>query len=160
MRPPFSMLFIITFVLSLGMASCSKEDQSAQLIYNQTISASEATVPEISSGKPPGSLVVKFESGIRPFGVKEYRMIVVKSVLSLSFDHQKAEKLESSRFLNLKPGRKTYHVALAPGILDNDGDQVRSGIDYKVFVYSVPDNNLSNTGALSPPSFEFSLPSY
>ncbi|MGD1846972.1 MAG: hypothetical protein ACFB10_16400 [Salibacteraceae bacterium] len=138
--------------------SCTKEDTASQFTKSQIVTASPANVPSIHAKDQDKTIAIQFESGFRPYGVREYRVVLVKSVLSLSFNSTKAKELGDGCFLKVRSGQGSYQVPINTIVFDNEGDPVRPGIEYKAFVFSVPDDNLTNTGALSAPSYEFSIP--
>ncbi len=151
------------FVMSRGTGS-----------YSNSLSSASSTITLTSSSKTVGSTNGVSVSDVSDYGdgrdlqvsfnksgdenlVSQYRILVVKSGDSSNFTQTKAQKVSSSNYTSVSKNGSNRVIVLASGARDVDGDLVKNGVAYRVFVLSVGSGDASDTYSLSSASSTITL---
>nr|WP_280521269.1 copper amine oxidase N-terminal domain-containing protein [Paenibacillus mangrovi] len=148
------------FVLSVGTTSDvnnALSSASPVISLSQSYSvgpAKNVSVKDIGDNNNGSDLQVSFTRADNDNDIKEYRIMVVKSSATGSFNEKVAANLTSS-YSNVTNDKKdSYEVILDGKAIDTDGAQISNGFSYKVYVLSVGNHN---NYALSPASGPITL---
>ncbi|WP_106768671.1 hypothetical protein [Paenibacillus faecalis] len=98
-------------------------------------------------------LQVSFKRPSNEYNISHYRAFVVKSHKANNFDIYDANKLSSYYSTDIyKTGGNTVTQSLSSSSRDTDGDPIRDGVSYRVFIMSVGYGNYSGNNVLSSSS--------
>ncbi|MBN3524567.1 stalk domain-containing protein [Paenibacillus apiarius] len=144
------------FVLSVGRGSynnaLSSPSGTITLSNNSTVySATNVSASDVSDYNDGRDLRVTFTRAADEANINHYRVMVVKADKAGWFGVSDANNVSSwnSTVANRTGGN--LGLTLASDAKDVDGDRIRNGISYRVFVLSVSTGNQSSN-ALSSPS--------
>ena len=84
-------------------------------------------------------LQVDFTPAGSELGIAEYRIIAVKTPSAATFNLAQAEGLNTPAYTAVTPTGGPYSLTLGATATDSDGDVIGIGVDYTLFVLSVPD---------------------
>ncbi|MEC0175463.1 copper amine oxidase N-terminal domain-containing protein [Paenibacillus favisporus] len=144
------------FVLSIGSGGYS--GSNALSSYSPAITlgtigyvgpASNVSVSDVSDYGDGRDLLVNFKRADDERYISQYRILVVKSGDAGSFNLNDANAVRSSNYTAVAPNGANISKALASGARDVDGDAIRNGISYRVFILSVGTGSYAGTNALS-----------
>ncbi|MGM1049336.1 MAG: copper amine oxidase N-terminal domain-containing protein [Bacillota bacterium] len=111
-------------------------------------SVSNLYVSDISDNGDGRDLQVSFNRPSDENNISHYRAFVVKSNKASNFDLYAANN--SSYYTDIyKTGYSNITKSLQSGSRDTDGDYIRNGTDYRVFILSVGNGNYSGNNTLS-----------
>ncbi|KOP64598.1 copper amine oxidase [Bacillus sp. FJAT-18019] len=134
---------------------------SSSLTLN-TGSATAPTVTQVTDISDYGDgrdLRISFNKVSNESNIDSYRVLVVKDSNYSSFSLSKAINVSSYNSTYVaKTGNNINNLTLASGAKDVDGDTIRNGVYYRVFVMAVNKNNYNNN-VLSAPSSSILLSS-
>ena len=102
-------------------------------------------------------LRVTFNKAANENTVSEYRVMVVKSSASGSFDLAVAEAIGAANYTAVTPTGSNITAFLTAGTTDTDGDLITTLMPYKIFVLSVADGTVAQFNILSAPSPDITL---
>ncbi|GIQ70254.1 copper amine oxidase N-terminal domain-containing protein [Xylanibacillus composti] len=97
-------------------------------------------------------LEVRFNRAADESVIDHYRILVVKSSAARQFTSAKAENVLSRNFTAVRPNGRNQTVTLTENTRDVDGEVIKSGQSYTVFVLTVGNNNGLYRMELSPSS--------
>ncbi|MBB3129974.1 hypothetical protein FHS19_004679 [Paenibacillus rhizosphaerae] len=144
------------FVMAVGTGSysgsnaLSSASSSIVLYGNGNVdAASNVNVSDISDYGDGRDLLVNFKRAGDERYIGQYRILVVKNGDAGRFDLNDANAVRSSNYTAITPNGGNVSKALASGARDVDGDAIRNGISYRVFVLSVGTGSYAGTNALS-----------
>ncbi|GIO56062.1 copper amine oxidase N-terminal domain-containing protein [Paenibacillus cineris] len=144
------------FVLSIGSGGYS--GSNALSSYSPAITlgtngyvgpASNVSVSDVSDYGDGRDLLVNFKRADDERYIGQYRILVVKNGDAGRFDLNDASAVRSSNYTAVTPNGANVSKALASGARDVDGDAIRNGISYRVFILSVGTGSYAGTNALS-----------
>ncbi|GIO32507.1 MULTISPECIES: copper amine oxidase N-terminal domain-containing protein [Paenibacillus] len=133
------------FVLSVGSADAnhalSAPSQAISLSQTFTVGpAKNVAAKDIGDAGNGRDLQVTFTRPDNDNDVAQYRIIAVKFTQTGSFNEKIAANL--SYFKAVENSNKgSYEVALDDNARDSDGDLIRNGISYRIYVLSVGNHN-------------------
>ncbi|UNK19630.1 stalk domain-containing protein [Paenibacillus sp. N3/727] len=105
-------------------------------------------VNDVGNNGDGRDLQVSFNRPSDENNISHYRAFVVKSHKASNFDLYAANN--SSYYTDIyKTGSSNIIKSLSSGSRDTDGDYIRNGTDYRVFILSVGNGNYSGNNALS-----------
>ncbi|AWB43061.1 copper amine oxidase [Paenibacillus sp. CAA11] len=146
------------FVLAVGDSwqgtnVLSAPSNSITLYSNTNVGApSNVNVSDISDYGDGRDLQVAFTRAANESYVSSYRIMVVKSSRAGSFNLSEANYVSSYNYTSVSTTGYNQSKVLSAGARDVDGDLIRSGVSYRVFVMSVASNSYTASNALSSPS--------
>ncbi|WP_438348029.1 stalk domain-containing protein [Paenibacillus sp. FA6] len=153
------------FVLSVGTGSYANTNALSSYSYeikldsNSNVNAVTGIgVSDVSDYNDGRDLRVSFDRANDESNISHYRIMVVKSGNAGSFGLSSANAVSSSNYTYVsKTGYNNLSQVLASNARDVNGDLIRNGVSYRVFVLSVGTGNYANTNALSSYSNEVTL---
>ena len=151
------------FVLSVGKGSSgtnalSSASSDITLTKQVTIGAvSNLTVSDVGNNGNGSDLRVEFTRASDESYVDHYRIMVVKSSKAGSFTLSKANDVSSNNYTRVIKSGNTLTEELSASAHDVDGDLIKEGVSYNVFVLTVGSGNYSGPNALSSPSSAITL---
>ncbi|GIP09385.1 MAG: copper amine oxidase N-terminal domain-containing protein [Paenibacillus macerans] len=149
------------FVLSVGKSGYSnalsyasseitlKNDKRAGTVSNLKVS-------DVADNGNGSDLRVEFTRASDESYIDQYRIMVVKSSKAGSFTLSDANNVSSNNYTRVNKGGTTLTEVLSASARDVDGDLIKEGVSYKVFVLSVGKGS-SGTNALSSASSDITL---
>ncbi|MFT5858769.1 MAG: hypothetical protein ACI865_000857 [Flavobacteriaceae bacterium] len=111
--------------------------------------ASGITGTDVADNADGTDLQVDFNAAGAEVGIAEYRVIAVKTSVAGSFGIAAADGLNVPAYTAVVPTGGPYSMTLATGDTDSDGDLIGIGIDYTLFVLSVPDTIGTNVSDMA-----------
>ncbi|OPA76233.1 copper amine oxidase [Paenibacillus selenitireducens] len=154
------------FVLSVGTSTNSSANALSaassiiKLTNNASISAATNVVAsDVSDFNDGRDLMVAFNRSDSDSYISQYRIMVVKTADASRFDETKAKAVSSSNYTSVSRTGNNISWTLASNARDVDGQVIRNGISYQVFVLAVGSGSYANSYALSSPSSAISLSS-
>ncbi len=152
------------FVLSVGDAmvtdSNNLSNASSQITLKTAVEATTGvSISDVSDNGNGSDLEVTFTEVNDTLLLEEYRVIIVKSSQSGTFNLAIAEALPMGNYTVVeKENEATQKIlTLDANAKDSDGDDIAENVPYKAFILSVGDTALSDENALSAPSSELTL---
>lgn len=156
------------FVMSVGTGNNSNKLSSAssEIILSNNNgnggsyvgSVSNLSVRDYGDYNDGRDLEVSFNRPSDDYNISHYRAFVVKSHKASDFDLYDAERLSSYYYTDIyKTGSNKITKSLSSGSRDTDGDYIRSGTEYRVFILSVGNSSYSGNNALSSYSSTITL---
>jgi len=143
-------------------AIASNLSAGSSSITLNTGSATAPTVTQVTDISDYGDgrdLRISFNKVSDESNIDSYRVLVVKDSNYSSFSLSKAINVSSYNSTYVaKTGNNINNLTLASGAKDVDGDTIRNGVYYRVFVMAVNKNNYNNN-VLSAPSSSILLSS-
>lgn len=142
------------FVMAVGTGNNSGNNSlssvSSDIILNNNTNVgtiSNLSVSDVSDNNDGRDLQVSFNRASDEYNISHYRAFVVKSTKVNNFDLNKANNSDYYTQIN-KTG---YNITqtLNSGSRDTDGDYIRNGNSYRVFIMSVGNNSYSNNALSS-----------
>ena len=154
--------------VSAGGGSFTIKDYAYEDIPNASIPAgkmgSVAADPvvsviaqDIADNGNGADMRVTFNKVLDENKVDEYQIIVLKSQDTATFDLSSANAVTLANYTPVSPTGNNIAEVLASASADKDGDPVRNGVSYNVYVLTVADGTLANINALSLPSGAITL---
>lgn len=102
-------------------------------------------------------IVVRFTPASNAGTIAEYRIMVVPSDQGFGLDD--ANRITNGNlYTTVAPTNSKVETTLSARIKDVNGEDVKSGYKYKVFILVVADGTVSTTNAMSKSSKEFEIP--
>ncbi|WP_019637265.1 copper amine oxidase N-terminal domain-containing protein [Paenibacillus fonticola] len=89
--------------------------------------------------------------------ISGYRIFVVKNSDYGSFNLARANNVSSANYTEWSKSGYNFSQTLPSGARDVDGDLIRNGVSYRVFVMAVGSGNYAGSNALSSPSYSITL---
>nr|WP_245251998.1 copper amine oxidase N-terminal domain-containing protein [Paenibacillus sediminis] len=114
-------------------------------------------VSDVSDYNDGRDLLVTFNRADDETNISHYRILVVKSADADRFNLSAANDVSSSRYTIVSATGNNISQALASGAKDVDGEAIKNGVSYQVFVLSVGNGNYAGSNELSAPSSEITL---
>ncbi|MEC0241104.1 copper amine oxidase N-terminal domain-containing protein [Paenibacillus dokdonensis] len=148
------------FVLSVGVNGFNNalSSPSAGITLSQSYAvgaAKNVSAQDVGDNNDGRDLQVTFTGSSNDSDIDHYRVLVVKSANAGSFNVDAALNVKGANYTVVgKNGSNSYVGALVANAKDTDGEKIKNGVGYKVYVLS-----FSNYGvyALSDPSREITL---
>lgn len=144
------------FVMSVGTGNNSGNNILSSvsgdiILHNNTSvgSISNLNVSDINDYNDGRDMQVSFNRASDEYNISQYRAFVVKSNKAGSFDLYDANSLSSYYYTQIDKSGYNISKSLSSGSRDTDGDYIRNGISYRVFIMSVGNGNSSGNNALS-----------
>ncbi|MFS0723788.1 stalk domain-containing protein [Paenibacillus sp. 1P07SE] len=143
------------FVMAVGQTANSLSAASDAITLSQNLSLGAATnvaafdVSDFGDGR---DLRVTFNRVADESTIAQYRIIVVKSSKSDAFNLTAATNVSSRNYTAVSKTGAHINQLLASGARDTDGDLIRTGVGYRVFVLSVGTSAYSGSNTLSAAS--------
>lgn len=142
------------FVMAVGTGNNSGNNSlssvSSDIILNNNTNVgtiSSLSVSDVSDYGDGRDLQVSFNRASDEYNISHYRAFVVKSTKVNNFDLNKANNSDYYTQIN-KTGYNISQI-LNSGSRDSDGDAIRNGVSYRVFILSVGNNSYSNNALSS-----------
>ncbi|WP_036709560.1 copper amine oxidase N-terminal domain-containing protein [Paenibacillus pinihumi] len=151
------------FVLAVGdtrISSGNALSSSSNTITLTDLSAAPAAITNVQDSGNDGngpSLSVSFNRSDSESNLAYYAVLVVPSGRSDSFKLSDANAIPASRYTQVSKTGGSNSVVLPSSTLDVDGNVLRSGVTYRVYVLSIADGRSVTVNALSTPSAEIVL---
>nr|WP_281363438.1 copper amine oxidase N-terminal domain-containing protein [Paenibacillus lemnae] len=151
------------YVMSVSSNENTMPSKLSSPSSSLTLNSSSSAVPvitqvtDISDYGDGRDLRVSFNKVTDESSISSYRIYVVKSTNSGSFDLNRANNISSSNYTTVgKTGNNQTH-ALNSGSRDVDGAAIRNGIYYRVYVMAVSSSGSAANHVLSAASNEIML---
>lgn len=120
--------------------------------FNDVGLVSNVAAADVADNSDGRDLQVSFNRASDESNISHYRIMVVKSQYAGSFNLEKANKVDSRYFTYVSKAGNTLKQVLPSGARDVDGDVIRNGVSYRIFVLSVSNNNYTaNALSTNPP---------
>ena len=122
-------------------------------------SSSSAIVgTDIADNNNGTDLQIDFNAGADETTINEYRLIVVKSALAVTFDILAAEAVPMANYIAVAPmGTPSYTELLTGLSMDTDGDLLVINEPYQLFILNVADGVIATTNSLSTGGVDVTL---
>lgn len=152
------------FVMAVGNDRAGY--QNALSSYSTTITLSSNTsisapsyvwAADVSDYDDGRDLEVNFYKSSDESKVSKYRIFVVRSGDANRFTLSEANKVRSPNYYEVNPTGRDIRTSLPSNATDVDGNSIRNGIEYRVFVMAVGNNKASYQNALSSGSSTITL---
>lgn len=143
------------FILSQGNNNSSNNALSSSsstitLSNNRYITAvTNVAASDVSDYGDGRDLRVSFTKASDEYNIGSYRAFVVKDSKANNFNLNTANSLSSNYYTQINKTGSNISQILGSGSKDTDGEYIREGISYRVFIMSVGSGNYSNSNALS-----------
>ncbi|MBE9916253.1 copper amine oxidase N-terminal domain-containing protein [Paenibacillus donghaensis] len=141
------------FVLAVGNSYSASElsaPSSTITLSSGAISAPVITrVEDVNNYGDGRDLMVRFDRSSDESRIGSYRIFVVKDYKASSFDLSTAKNVSSSYYTSVSKTGYNINQTLSYGARDVDGDYIRNGVSYRVFVMAVGTGSYSGSYALS-----------
>lgn len=143
-------------ISSNEIAIASNLSSGSSSITLNTGNATVPTITQVTDNSDFGDgrdLRVSFNKVSNESNIHSYRVFVVKDSNYSSFNLSKANTASNYNYYTHvnKTGNNINNLTLASGAKDVDGDTIRNGVYYRVFIMAVDKNNYNNN-VLSAPS--------
>lgn len=149
------------FVLAVGNSYSASElsaPSSTITLSSGAISAPVITrVEDVNNYGDGRDLMVRFDRSSDESRIGSYRIFVVKDYKASSFDLSTAKNVSSSYYTSVSKTGYNINQTLSYGARDVDGDYIRNGVSYRVFVMAVGTGSYSGSYALSGSSSSIAL---
>jgi len=140
------------FVLSVGAGSNTLSDYSSSITLSGNNNVSAVTnlgVNDVSDNNNGSDLQVSFNRINDENTISQYRIMVVKSADIGYFNLTAANAVSSSNYTNVSKTGYDIRQILASNAKDVNGDVIKNGVNYRVFVLSVGTGNNAGSNVLS-----------
>lgn len=151
------------FVMAVGSGSnggnnaLSSASNAITLLNNYSVgSVSNLYVSDVNDYNDGRDLLVSFNRASDESNISYYRILVVKASKADSFTLAKANAVDSRYYTQVNTG-SNFSKALSSSARDVDGDSIRNGISYRVFVLSVGRGSYAGENRLSEASSQITL---
>ncbi|MFC7677915.1 stalk domain-containing protein [Paenibacillus sp. GCM10028914] len=153
------------FVMAVGTGNNSGNNSlssvSSDIILNNNTNVgtiSSLSVSDVSDYGDGRDLQVSFNRASDEYNISHYQAFVVKSNKVNNFDLNKANSLSNSYYYT-QINKTGYNISqiLNSSSRDTDGELIKNGVSYRVFILSVGNNNSTGNNALSSYSSTISL---
>ncbi|WDF50654.1 copper amine oxidase N-terminal domain-containing protein [Paenibacillus sp. KACC 21273] len=151
------------YVMALGSGSYANSLSSAsstltlQTGTQSTGNVSGIAVSDISDYGDGRDLQVTFNKASDEGLVNNYRVMVVKSINASKFNLSTANSVSSSNYLQISKNGSNRMVTFSAGSKDVNGDLIKNGTNYQVFVLTTGTGNASGNNSLSGASSVITL---
>lgn len=151
------------YVMALGSGSYANSLSSAsstltlQTGTQSTGNVSGIAVSDISDYGDGRDLQVTFNKASDEGLVNNYRVMVVKSINASKFNLSTANSVSSSNYLQISKNGSNRTVTFSAGSKDVNGDLIKNGTNYQVFVLTTGTGNASGNNSLSGASSVITL---
>ncbi|MGV7114758.1 stalk domain-containing protein [Paenibacillus kyungheensis] len=151
------------YVMALGSGSYANSLSSAsstltlQTGTQSTGNVSGIAVSDISDYGDGRDLQVTFNKASDEGLVNNYRVMVVKSINAGKFNLSTANSVSSSNYLQISKNGSNRTVTFSAGSKDVNGDLIKNGTNYQVFVLTTGTGNASGNNSLSGASSVITL---
>lgn len=122
-----------------------------------TLPALDITCYDFSNHGNASDINLELLKASSEFGIQSYRIFVVKSSMSASFDLATAENIMAGKYEDVSPTGSNLQLRLSSSLADSDGDPVQKGVAYKLFAMSLADGTDANKNSVSQTSNEITL---
>ncbi|RCX18222.1 copper amine oxidase-like protein [Fontibacillus phaseoli] len=151
------------FVMSIGNGSntgnnaLSSASSAITLLNNYSVgSISNLYISDVNDYNDGRDLLVSFDRASDESNISYYRILVVKASKSGSFTLAKANDVDSRNYTQVNTGGN-FSKVLSSSTRDVDGDLIRNGVSYRVFVLSVGRGSYAGDNTLSRESSQIAL---
>ncbi|MWV45959.1 copper amine oxidase N-terminal domain-containing protein [Paenibacillus sp. HJL G12] len=145
------------FVMAVGTGSYSgsyalSSSSSSIVLYGNTDvnAATNVSVSDVSDYGDGRDLRVSFTRAADESSLYNYRIMVVKASDANYFSLSSANAVSSSNYTNVSKTGYNITQTLSSGARDVDGQSIRNGVSYRVFVLSVGAYNTTALSSYSP----------
>ncbi|WP_172253337.1 copper amine oxidase N-terminal domain-containing protein [Saccharibacillus deserti] len=129
--------------LSAGSASVTLATSGSD------VSASNVTVSDVSDYGDGRDLRVMFDRAANEANVNQYRVMVVKDSKAAGFNINSANATTSANYTAVNKTGSNLVQTLNASVRDTDGDAIRNGVAYRVYVLTVGSGTSTSTNVLS-----------
>jgi len=150
------------FVAAIGHTANSLSAASDIVTLSQNLSLGYATsvaTLDVSDYGDGRDLRVLFNRATDESNIGQYRIMVVKTNKADAFNLAAANSVSSRNYTIVNKTGSNISQTLASGARDTDGDTIRSGVSYRVFVLSVGSGSFNGSNVLSAGSNALTLTS-
>ena len=143
------------FIAAIGQSANSLSSASDAITLTQNLSLAGATAVaafDVSDFGDGRDLRVVFNRAADESALAHYRIMVVKSNKADAFNLAAANNVSNRNYTVVNKTGNNIIQTLASGARDTDGDTIRGGINYRVFVLAVGNNNYTGNNTLSASS--------
>lgn len=150
------------FVMSVSNSNSdynalSGASDSINISNNSTVySASNVRVSNVGDYNDGRDMMVTFNRASDESNISQYRIMVVKSSRSYRFDVSEANNVSSYNYTSVNTNGRDISLKLSSTARDVDGDLIRNGISYQVYVLSVGRGSYVNSLSSSSDSITLS----
>lgn len=113
------------------------------------VSASNVALSDVSDYGDGRDLRVAFDRAANEANVSQYRVMVVKDAKAASFNINSANATTSANYTAINKTGGNLAQTLNASARDSDGDAIRNGTAYRVFVLTVGSGTSTSTNVLS-----------
>ncbi|CAM4104123.1 copper amine oxidase N-terminal domain-containing protein [Saccharibacillus endophyticus] len=121
------------------------------------VSATAVSASDVSDYGDGRDLRVNFNRATNESLVSQYRVMVVKDSKSSSFNVNTANGVSSANYTTINKTGSNIAQSLTNGARDTDGDAIRNGVPYRVYVLTIGSGTSSSTNVLSNASQAITL---
>lgn len=131
------------FVMSVSNSNSdynalSSASDSINISNNSTVySASNVRASDVGDYNDGRDMMVTFNRASDESNISQYRIMVVKTSRSYRFDVSEANNVSSYNYTSMNPNSRDVSLKLSSTARDVDGDLIRNGTSYQVYVLSV-----------------------
>lgn len=142
-----------------NQSALSKASSTITVAANSSPAVASNIKVSVNSNYGDGrDISVSFNRAINETYVSGYRVFVVKSQNAGSFNATAAAAVSSSNYTSIgTTATSVLTTTLQSGTRDTNGDLIRAGVSYRVYVYSVTSNAAQQPSQLSAGSDVFSV---
>jgi hypothetical protein len=146
----------VGYGVSQGVNALSLASPVITLTSTGVPAAGSVTVGDVGDAGNGTDMQVVFGKAVDETNIREYRLFVVKDANAAGFQLNAANAVTNPAFYTViaKNGGAQYVQRLAAGSLDVNGEAIKNGVGYRVFILSVAN---SGTNALSASSAPITL---
>jgi len=119
--------------------------------------AENIIISDVSNMQDGRDLHVNFNHALNEQLISEYRLIVVKSEDSETFDIEQANNIAPENYTIIDTVGTSFNSILSQTTTDKDGDLIQDLVEYNVFVLSIADGENLFENTLSYPSNKLTL---
>lgn len=157
LKPNTRLIILLGLLLfSLFISNC-KKDNDQGMNPPSLDSVTNLLVTDIADEGNGLDLQIAFSNLTDETNVGSYRVFVVNSTVSGSFDLAEAETITASNYTSVDKTGANISIALSANSRTTSGELIANGNPYKVFVMSVSDHQDEYLSALSASSAEIIL---
>ncbi|WP_375143033.1 stalk domain-containing protein [Paenibacillus sp. D2_2] len=151
-------VFVMAVARNSADNSLSSASNSITLYSNNVGTVSNLYASDVNDYGDGRDLYVSFTKAPDESNISQYRIMVVPTAYYSSFSLSDANNVSSSYYTTVnKSGNSTYGQALSSSARDVRGNNIKDGVNYRVYVLSVGYGNYSGSNALSAPSSTITL---
>ncbi|MFN6945895.1 MAG: T9SS type A sorting domain-containing protein [Cytophagaceae bacterium] len=146
----------VVFVMSVGGTGYHNALSDPSASFEKEVGFAEVeAVSTVTGVEEIGRVRVTFTAASDEAGIESYRIFVVPAAEANAFDVERAETISSEMYQEVSPTGGNHNLLLRTAIRDTEGEVLAVGVEYVIFVMSVPEEDY--LASLSEGSGEFTM---